>query len=161
MIYTLPVRGVFETNCYGGSLENRLRFLLETVHAVRGAVGSEYPISVRLGGCDYMDGGSTIEDGVKASVLLQDAGVNLLSITGGMCRYIRAGHTEAGYFRDMSTAIKKSVKVPVLLTGGVKTTEDAEALLMEQAADLIGVGRAILQNADWPVTTLSKGLADC
>ena len=146
---------------YGGALENRLRFLLETVLAVREVVGSEYPISVRLGGCDYMDGGSTIEDSVKASVLLQKAGVNLLSITGGMCRYTRAGHTEAGYFRDMSTAIKTSVKIPVLLTGGVKTTEDAEVLLMEQAADLIGVGRAILQNADWPVTTLSERLTDC
>ena len=141
---------------YGGSLENRLRFLLETVRAVRDAVGSAYPISVRLGGCDYMAGGSTIADSVKASVLLQDAGINLLSVTGGMCRYTRAGHAEAGYFQDMSSAIKKNTTIPVLLTGGVKTVEDAESLLLNRAADMIGVGRAMMQNPNWPVLTVSE-----
>ena len=139
------------TDDYGGPLENRLRFLLETVHSVRDAVRSDFPISVRLGGCDYIDGGSTIADSVRAALLLRQAGINLLSVTGGMCRYTRAGHTEAGYFRDMSTEIKQSVTTPVLLTGGIKTVEEAESLLLEQAADLIGVGRAILQNAAWPV----------
>ena len=133
------------------ALENRLRFLLETVSTVREAVGADYPISVRLGGCDYTEGGSTIADSVKAAILLQEGGIDLLSVTGGMCRYTRAGHTEAGYFRDMSTEIKKSVHIPVLLTGGVRTVGEAEALLLEQAADLIGVGRAIMKNPDWPV----------
>ena len=141
---------------YGGTLENRLRFLLETVRAVRDAVGSRYPISVRLGGCDYMDGGSTIQDSVKASILLQEAGVDLLSVTGGMCRYTRVGHDEPGYFRDMSSEIKKNVTIPVLLTGGVKTVNEAEALLLEQAADLIGIGRAIMKNAEWPIETEKK-----
>ena len=139
------------TDGYGGTLENRLRFLLETVSTVREAVGADYPISIRLGGCDYTEGGSTIADSVKAAILLQEAGIDLLSVTGGMCRYTRAGHTEAGYFRDMSTEIKKSVHIPVLLTGGVRTVAEAEALLLEQAADIIGVGRAIMKNPDWPV----------
>lgn len=59
-----------------------------------------------------------------------------LTITGGMCRYTRQGHNEPGYFQDMSSAIKKAVSIPVMLTGGVKTLEDAETLLKNNAADL-------------------------
>lgn len=51
---------------YGGILENRLRFTLETIEAVRNAVGNYYPISVRLGGSDYREGGNTIEDAIKS-----------------------------------------------------------------------------------------------
>ena len=139
------------TDTYGGTLENRLRFLRKTVCAVRDAVGDDYPISVRLGGCDYMDGGSTIDDSAKAAVLLQESGIDLLSVTGGMCRYTRAGHNEAGYFSDMSSEIRKHVSIPILLTGGITTVDEAEELLLAQAADLIGVGRAILKNPKWPV----------
>ena len=142
---------------YGGSLENRMRFLMETVRAVRSAVGTRFPISVRLGGCDYMEGGSTIADSVQAATTLQQAGADLLSVTGGMCRYTREGHSEPGYFQDMSSEIKRSVTIPVLLTGGVQTVDEAEALLMEQVADLIGIGRAILKNLNWPVEEPEKG----
>ena len=142
---------------YGGSLENRMRFLTETVRAVRSSVGTRFPISVRLGGCDYMEGGSTIADSVQAAIMLQQAGADLLSVTGGMCRYTREDHSEPGYFRDMSSEIKRSVTIPVLLTGGVQTVDEAEALLMEQAADLIGIGRAILKNPNWPVEEPEKG----
>ena len=53
-----------------------------------------------------------------ASKALADAGVDMLNITGGMCRYTRQGHNEPGYFQDMSSAIKKAVSIPVMLTGG-------------------------------------------
>ena len=138
------------TDDYGGSLNNRLRFHQEVIHAVRSAVGNDYPISVRLGGCDYMDGGSTIEDSVYAAAVLEKAGVNMINVTGGMCRYTRAGHTEPGYFQDISTAIRREVSIPVMLTGGVKTLEDAENLLEAGAADMIGVGRELLKNPRWP-----------
>ena len=68
-----------------------------------------------------------------------------------MCRYTRAGRTEAGYFQDMSKEIKKSVHISVLLTGGVLIVDEAEAMLLEQTANMIGVGRAIMKNPDWPV----------
>lgn len=61
------------------------------------------------GGCDYSEGGSVIEDSVYASKVLADAGIDMLNITGGMCRYTRKGHNEPGYFQDMSSAIKKAV----------------------------------------------------
>ena len=137
------------TDEYGGSLDNRLRIHREVIAAVREAVGPEYPVAIRLGGCDYMEGGSTLEDCVYAAKLFAEAGVDLIDLSGGMCRYTIPGHNEPGYFRAMSEAVKKEVPVPVLLTGGVKTLADAEKLLEEGAADLIGVGRKLFQDAEW------------
>ena len=137
------------TDEYGGSLENRLRFTVETATAVRQAVGGDVPVAVRLGGADYLPGGSREEDAVQAAILLETAGVDLLDISGGMCFFMRPGHIEPGFFSSMTEKIKAEVSVPVLLTGGIKKVEDAERLLEEGKADLIGVGRALLKDAYW------------
>lgn len=134
---------------YGGSLENRLRFHIEVINKVREAVGQDYLIALRLGGCDYMDGGSTIDDAINAAEILQAAGIDMIDLSGGMCSYRREGHDEPGYFKDMSTPIKAAVSIPVMLTGGIKKISEAEALLSEEAADLIGVGRELLKDANW------------
>lgn len=134
------------TDEYGcQTMENRLRMHLETIQKVREKVGENFPIAVRLGGCDYTPGGSTIEDSVEASLLLQKAGVDLLDLSGGMCRYILEGVSEPGWFGQMTQQIKQQVSVPVLLTGGIKTRAEAETLLEQGAADLIGIGRALLK----------------
>lgn len=135
---------------YGcGSMENRLRFAIETVKRTRELVGEDYPIFLRLGGCDYMEGGSTIEDAVEAAKMLEAAGVDCIDLSGGMCRFMCPGHTEPGYFSDMSAAVTAAVKIPVILTGGIKTAAEAEELLQRGAADMIGVGRPILADAQW------------
>lgn len=136
-------------DAYGGCLENRLRFLLETVACVRSAIGAEVPLAVRLGGADYLPGGSTEEDAVEASRLLEQVGVDLLDISGGMCFFVRPEHPEPGYFSSMTEKIKAQVGVPVLLTGGISRIADAEELLKDGKADLIGVGRALLKDARW------------
>lgn len=140
----------FRQDEYGPqSVENRLRFLLETVRAVRRAVGPDFPIAVRLGGSDYREGGSTLEDAAKAAVLLEQAGIDLLDLSGGLGMFIRPGHNEPGWFQDMSRLVKQRVHVPVILTGGVRTPAQAEQLLQQNVADLIGVGRALLQDPQW------------
>jgi 2,4-dienoyl-CoA reductase-like NADH-dependent reductase (Old Yellow Enzyme family) len=138
------------TDAYGPqSVENRTRFHCQVIEAVRQAVGPDYPIAIRLGGCDYTEGGSTIADCVEACQRFEAMGVDLIDLTGGMNGYTRPGHSEPGYFRDMSTAVKKAVSIPVLLTGGVTTPHQAEELLAENCADLIGVGRALLKDPHW------------
>lgn len=134
---------------YGGTLENRLRIHREVLRAVRSAVGDEYPISVRLGGYDDMEGGNTLVDAVEAARILSAENIQLLSLTGGMCRYMRKGHKEAGYFGDMAAAVRKVTNVPILLTGGVKTLQDAEELLEKDITDFVGVGRQLYAHADW------------
>lgn len=84
----------FRTDAYGPqSIENRTRIIVETVEKVRAAVG-DFPISVRLGGCDYTDGGSTLADAAAAASLIEKAGADMLSISGGFNIYMRPGHRE-------------------------------------------------------------------
>lgn len=137
------------TDAYGGSLDNRLRFQLEVLAAVRRAVGADFPVALRLGGCDYLEGGASLEDAVYAAKKFEAARVDLLDISGGMCMYIRKGHSEAGYFADQSAAVKRAVTIPVLVTGGVRTPEEAEKLLEAGTADLIGIGRALKEDGNW------------
>lgn len=145
------------TDEYGPqTVENRVRFHQEILRTVRKAVGEDFPIALRLGGCDYEAGGSTVEDCVEACRLLEQSGVDLLHLTGGMNGFIRPGHGEPGYFSDLSAPVKEAVRVPVLLTGGITAPSQADALLEAGCADLIGVGRAIFKNAHWADSDCSE-----
>ena len=137
------------TDAYGGSLENRIRIIRACVRAVREAIGPDAVLAVRLGGSDYMEGGSTIADAVEAGRAFVADGVDLMDMSGGMCTFSIPGRNYAGFFRDMTEAVKAAVDVPVILTGGVWSAEKAEGLLQDGAADLIGVGRAMLKNPRW------------
>ena len=97
------------TDRYGAETDGRLQLHLEIIHAIRESLGNNYPIAVRLGGCNYMEGGSTIQDCVLASKQLEQAGIDLLDIYGGFCGYIRPGAAEQGYFSEMTQAVKKAV----------------------------------------------------
>ena len=97
------------TDAYtGATLAGRLRFLLEAVEAVRAAVGQELLLAVRLGAGDDMPGGTTVEDSVRACQLLEQAGVDLLDISGGFCGPYRGGSKEQGYFSDWSQTVTVS-----------------------------------------------------
>ena len=138
------------TDEYGPqSIENRIRFQVELYRKVRSALGEDYLIFIRFGGCDYMEGGSSIDDAVEACRIFEKEGIDVIDLSGGMCRYIRSGNTSPGFFSDMSKAVKGAVSVPVILTGGITSAEQAEALLEEGAADFIGVGRAIMKDPEW------------
>lgn len=141
---------------YGGRLENRMRMPIRVLKAVREAVGEDFPISYRLGGMDYRQGGSTLVDCVAAAKLLEENGADIISVSGGHNGYVIEGQNEAGYFKQMSLAIKKEVSIPVILTGGINNGKEAEALLEEGAADLIGVGRAMLKDPDWSLKALKE-----
>lgn len=137
------------TDEYGGDIHKRIRLHLEVIEAVRTAVGKDLPILLRLGASDYMGGGITIEDSQIAAQEFEKAGVNILDISGGFSGYIVQGLTGQGFFAPLTEAIKKVVTIPVILTGGITDVQAAEQLLATGKADLIGVGRAILNNSKW------------
>jgi NADPH2 dehydrogenase len=137
------------TDEYGGDVHNRIRIHLEVIKAVREAVGEDFTILMRLGASDYMEGGSTAEHSQIAAKEFEKAGVNILDISGGHCGFSIPGVTGQGYFSSLTEAIKKVVSIPVILTGGITEAQAAEELLQEGKADLIGVGRAILQDSKW------------
>jgi 2,4-dienoyl-CoA reductase-like NADH-dependent reductase (Old Yellow Enzyme family) len=141
---------------YGGSLYNRIRIHLEIIKAVRASAGDDFPILLRLGGCDYMEGGSTVEDSVEAAVAFEKAGVDILDVSGGFLGFNNPLSAEPGYFSDMTAAIKQKVKIPVILTGGITTAVQAEDLLAKGVADLIGVGRAVLKDSNWTANAVRE-----
>lgn len=139
------------TDAYTGkTLEGRLLLFSRIIQAIRKVTGEAFVISVRLGASDYQRGGATMEEAPEAAKALEAAGADLMNVSGGMCIFSRPGHTEQGWFAELSECIKKVVSVPVMVTGGIKEKEAAQQLLLEKKADLIGVGRALLKDSDLP-----------
>jgi len=137
------------TDKYGGDVYNRIRIHLEVIKAVREVTGENFPILLRLGASDYMEGGATIEDSKIAAYEFERAGVDIIDISGGFNGFIVPNTTEQGYFSPLSVAIKEVVSIPVILTGGITKAKAAEKLLIDEKADLIGVGRAIYKDSNW------------
>ena len=138
------------------TLDGRLKLHLQVIAAVRKVLGRDLILGMRFGASDYMDGGSTIEDGVQAAKILESAGLSYLSISGGHCGSSPSNKKGVGYFGDSSEAIKQQTTLPIILTGGVKTKEDAESLLQAGKADMIGVARAVIGNPDWARNAMSE-----
>ena len=139
------------TDAYTGStMEGRTLLHRQIIKAVRERTGDGFIISLRLGASDYAEGGASVEEVPEAAKLLADAGLDMISISGGMCDFFRPGHTEQGWFAELSEAAKKAVSIPILLTGGITDAEAAESLLEHGKADMIGVGRAFLKDHSLP-----------
>ncbi len=137
------------TDHYGGSLHNRINVHLAVIEAIREKVGEDYPLLLRLGASDYMEGGATIEDSTVAAQEFEKAGVDIFDISGGLSGYSIPGLTGQGIFAPLTEAIKEKVSIPVILTGGITEARAAEKLLTQGKADLIGVGRAIFKDSSW------------
>lgn len=138
------------TDIYGGQhLESRLKLHIQIINAIRQEVGTEFPIAIRLGACDYRAGGTSLEDSILAAQRLEEAGIDLLDISGGLCGPYRPELKIPGYFSELSEEIKKYVSIPVLVTGGITDILEAERLLEENRADMVGVGRAMRQDWEW------------
>lgn len=131
------------------TIENRLRIHSLIIKEIRKELSDDYLLAVRLGGADYMEGGSTIEDAVKASKYLEELGVDLIDISGGMNGFVVPDNNQQGYFKEMTKAIRKEVKTPVILTGGILDKEAAEELLNDGSADLIGIGRPLFKDSNY------------
>lgn len=144
------------TDEYGGSVENRIRIHLEIIKAVKEAVGEDFPILLRLGGCDYIEGGATIEDSKIACAEFEKAGVDIIDISGSLLGYVNPNCKDQGYFSEITEAVKTVVSIPVILTGGITDVNAAENLLAEGKADLIGVGRAMLRDSLWAEKAIEK-----
>lgn len=136
---------------YGGSLENRMRFPLAVVTAVRERIG-DMPLFYRLGADDMTQGGLTIEDGKQIAPMLEAAEVDVLDVSGGICGAMPPyGRQYQGYFVPLAKEIKSVVGIPVVAVGGIRDASYANSLIAEGSADLVAVGRALLEDAEWAV----------
>ena len=136
------------TDEYGGDIDGRIKIHLEIIKKVREKVGDDYPVFLRLGAGDNMDGGLSQEDAVYAAKAFENAGVDVLDISGGMCMFF-TDDDRAGFFDYLSKPIYEEVDIPVILTGGVKTGQDVEDILNRDVCDLVGVGRSVFKDSNW------------
>ena len=143
------------TDKWGGDIVGRSRFLLEIVRSVRAACGAEYPLYVRLGASDFDERGITLQDGIDTALLAVEAGADGIDISGSLTGAQNPNNKAPGYFAELSAPIRRALRaaghndIPVILTGGVNKIEEAEQLLQDEVADLIGVGRALHRDPGW------------
>lgn len=138
---------------YGESFENRTRFPLEVIGAVRQAVGGFYPVFIRVAGNDFVEGGNTNEDCVAFCKLAEKTGVDMINITGGWHETVipqLSGDTPRGAFAYLAEKVKDSVDIAVMSSNRFNDPRVAEKVLALKQADLIGVGRTLIADPDWP-----------
>lgn len=142
------------TDEYGGTLENRMRFALEVVDAVRAAVGPDYPVLFRFNTCDYVEGGIELPEAIVMAKMLEEAGVDALHCTQGMFAskqaIIAPGFIPLMHYAENAAAIKRSVKIPVLAVGRYNDIYMSEAMLRDEKADFIVMARASLADPELP-----------
>ncbi|GEP24595.1 NADH:flavin oxidoreductase/NADH oxidase family protein [Lentilactobacillus diolivorans] len=140
---------------YGGSLENRMRFLIKIYESIREAVGNEFPIGMKLNSTDFEPGGFSEDDSIKVVERMADLGINLIEISGGnylnptMSEGTQKGSNDA-YFINYARKLKNLTSVPIALTGGFRTVATMEDALANEDTELIGLARPMVLQPDMP-----------
>lgn len=150
-----PLRNARRDEYGGKTLETRARLLLETLAAVRAAVGPEFPITVSLSGYERFPGGRAINETQRLAQMLVAAGASAFRVSGGTTDSLVTAMVMSSDFPDainvaQAQAIRQVVDVPVMVVGRIHTPEHAERILAAGRADLIGMARPFLADPEWP-----------
>jgi 2,4-dienoyl-CoA reductase-like NADH-dependent reductase (Old Yellow Enzyme family) len=147
------------TDQWGGSLENRARFLLHIVRRVRAAVGPAFPIAVKLNSADFQQGGFELSDCQQVASWLGKEGIDLLEVSGGTYEsLVWMDNSEQrdstlkreAFFLQYAQAIRDSTDLPLMITGGFRQLQTMEDALASGATDMIGLGRPFCVDPDFP-----------
>lgn len=158
------------TDSWGGSLENRARFLLNVVSAVREEVGPDYPVSLKLNSSDFQKGGFSNEECLQVVEWLNERGVDLLEVSGGNYEQVAlwgldgegdSASTEEtelkrestrkreAYFLEYAKDIRRVAKMPLMVTGGFRTRQAMHNAIESGDCDVIGLGRPLCTHTDF------------
>lgn len=133
---------------YGGSLENRMRYPLEVLRAVRDALSSNMAISIRINGTDWAEGGITPEEAALFARECERNGADAIHIsTGG--NVLVPVPSGPGYQLPFARQVKAAVSIPTIGVGMIRSGVEAEAALVRGDADMIAIGRSVLNNPHW------------
>ncbi len=139
---------------YGGNLRRRMNFGLESVKAMRAAVGDDYPLFYRLGSWSDRLGDITPEDACEFAVMLEKAGVDCLDISVALLTKPGASSTPPpdypmGTFVHLAEMVKSCVSIPIIAVGRINKLGVAEAVLADGKADLVAIGRQLIADPYW------------
>ena len=138
------------TDEYGGSLENRMRFPLEVFDAVRAVVPADKPVTMRVSGTDWVEGGWDIEQTIEFARALQQRGCSAIHVSSGGLDPRQQIPVGPSYQVPLARAVKRAVDMPVVAVGLITGFEQAEAIVGTGDADLVALARGILYDPRWP-----------
>ncbi len=134
---------------YGGNQENRIRLPLQIVREIKDK-NSDLDLFFRLGADDRRPGGIDREKGKYIASKLENAGVDVLDISGGLCgSNPKDLSNKQGFFVPLASEMKKVVKIPVIGVGGITNPEYAEDVIKSGKVDLVAIGRELIRNPNW------------
>lgn len=155
------------TDEYGGTLENRMRFMLNIIHGIKEECGKDFPLVVRLTAdeCYAMIGqegkGYTLEEGVKIAKILEENGIDAIDVSSAgydtFNYWLEPVSFEPGWRKYMAKAIKDAVSIPVLAANLIRSPEQAEAQLEEGIQDFVCLGRPQIADPHWANKALNGG----
>jgi len=137
------------TDAYGGSRENRMRFLLEAFQAMRKAWPEEKPMGVRISAVEWVDAGWSLDDSVVLARELKRFGCDYIDCSSGGIDPTARVPVVPGYQVPFAERIRRDAEIPTMAVGMITDPEQAEAILAEGQADLIAVARAFLDDPHW------------
>jgi len=147
---------------WGGSLENRMRFVLSVYTAIREQVGEDFPIGIKLNSADFMKGGFTEEESMQVVQALSDAGIDLIEISGGTYespsmmgndpkkKVKESTLKREAYFLGYMEKVRKLVDTPLVVTGGFRSAPAMTEALQSGATDFIGIARTTAVDPEFP-----------
>jgi len=143
---------------WGGSLENRMRMLVEVYRAIREKVGADYPVGLKLNSSDFKSGGFTAEESQAVALTMQNEGIDLLEISGGTYENPRMTGEKTGsalsereaYFIEYADTIRKELTIPLVVTGGFRSQKAMNRALASGVTDMIGLARPLAIEPDFP-----------
>ena len=139
------------TDAYGGTTQNRGRFAVEVIRAVRATV-KDFPLFIRFGTYDGVPEGTTTADCALLGRMFQDAGVDVIDISGGLYGYAFDERKNLDtYFIQEAQAVQDATTIPVILAGGITKPEVAQALVEQNGFAMVGIARQLLRNPLWPL----------
>lgn len=145
------------TDGWGGSLENRTRFLREACKEIRHQVGVDYPVLIKLGMEDGVQGGLCLEDMLVVASQLEEMGIDMVEVSGAMSGPLHSNIetrvrniNEEAYFRSWAKLVKQRTSLPVSLVGGLRSKSVMEDVLASGDADFISLCRPLISEPDLP-----------
>lgn len=141
---------------WGGSVENRSRFVVEILRSMRAAVGAAFPIGIKMNSADFQRGGFSEEESMIVAEMLADAGLDLLEISGGTYeapqmtgKDVREStRTREAYFLRYAEQIRKRVNTPLMVAGGFRSAQGMAGAVSSGAADVVGLARSLAVEPD-------------
>ena len=147
------------TDRWGGSLENRMRLLIETVREIRATTSARFLIAVKLNSADFQRGGFDSDDSLTVARALEKEGIDLLEISGGTYESTamvtgmpqrESTRAREAYFLEFAERFSQEVSVPIMLTGGFRTRQGMNHALDSGAVAVVGLARPITYEPDLP-----------